>query len=55
MLLFLHNFSFYPPKGSIIKREMVIIKRPGIGIEPKYFDKIIGKKSKKRYKKKTKL
>ena len=39
------------PKGSIIKREMVTIKRPGIGIEPKYLDKIIGKKAKRDIKK----
>lgn len=33
-------------KGVKIKREMLAIKRPGIGIEPRNIDKIIGKKSK---------
>jgi N,N'-diacetyllegionaminate synthase len=38
-------------KGSIIKEDSIIIKRPGIGIEPKYFDKVIGKIAKKDIKK----
>lgn len=38
-------------KGEIIKKGMIIIKRPGTGIEPKYFAKILGKKAKKGIKK----
>ena len=30
------------PKGVKITQEMLDIKRPGIGVPPKYFDKIIG-------------
>ncbi|MEW6679860.1 MAG: N-acetylneuraminate synthase family protein [bacterium] len=30
-------------KGMIISREMLAIKRPGTGIEPKYLEKLIGK------------
>lgn len=37
-------------KSSKITEEMLIIKRPGIGIEPKYFNKILGKKAKKEIK-----
>jgi len=32
-------------KGSKISREMLTIKRAGFGIEPKYIDKIIGRKA----------
>ena len=39
------------PKGAKITREMLIIKRPGYGIKPKFVDKIIGKKSKRNIKK----
>ena len=31
------------PKGSIIGKEMLDIKRPGTGIEPKYLDELVGK------------
>jgi len=34
-------------KGTKIREDMLIIKRPGTGIKPKYFEKIIGRKSKK--------
>jgi N-acetylneuraminate synthase/N,N'-diacetyllegionaminate synthase len=34
-------------KGTIISEEMLDIKRPGIGIEPKHLNKIIGKRAKK--------
>lgn len=34
-------------KGTIISEDMLDIKRPGIGIEPKHLNKIIGKKAKK--------
>ncbi len=34
-------------KGEIFSPENIGIKRPGIGIEPKFFDKILGKKAKK--------
>lgn len=30
------------PKGSIITKDMLAIKRPGTGIYPKYLDKVIG-------------
>lgn len=30
-------------KGSVLKREMLSIKRPGTGISPKYIDDVIGK------------
>ena len=33
-------------KGTIISREMLIIKRPGYGIKPKFIDIIIGRKTK---------
>lgn len=32
-------------KGTIIKKSMLSIKRPGTGIAPKYIDEIIGKKA----------
>jgi len=32
-------------KGKIVRKEDLGIKRPGTGIEPKYLDKIIGKKA----------
>ncbi len=34
-------------KGTKITKEMLIIKRPGFGIKPKFLDKVIGKTSKK--------
>jgi len=34
------------PKGYIITKDMLAIKRPGNGLNPKYIDKIIGKKAK---------
>jgi N-acetylneuraminate synthase/N,N'-diacetyllegionaminate synthase len=39
------------PKGEKIRKEMLIIKRPGTGIEPKYINKIIGKIAKREIKK----
>jgi N-acetylneuraminate synthase/N,N'-diacetyllegionaminate synthase len=39
------------PAGSKITKEMLIIKRPGTGIEPKYINKIIGKIAKREIKK----
>jgi len=38
-------------KGTKIISDMLIIKRPGIGIEPKYFDKVVGKIAKEYIKK----
>ncbi|ABR56006.1 N-acetylneuraminate synthase [Methanococcus aeolicus Nankai-3] len=35
------------PKGATIKKEMIVIKRPGTGIEPKYLNEIMGKKVKR--------
>ena len=33
----------YVKKGSVLKREMLSIKRPGTGISPKYIDDVVGK------------
>jgi len=35
------------PKGVVITEDMLDIKRPGTGIEPKYLNMVIGKKAKK--------
>lgn len=40
-------------KMTTITKNMLIIKRPGIGIEPKYLNKVIGKRAKKDIKKDT--
>ncbi len=37
-------------KGEKFNRENIGLKRPGTGIKPKHFEKILGKKSKKNYK-----
>lgn len=37
--------------GEIIKKDMIIIKRPGIGLSPSDFDKIVEKKAKRMIKK----
>lgn len=37
-------------QGAVITKEMLVIKRPGTGIEPKYLEKIIGRKAKKNIK-----
>ena len=37
--------------GDIIEREMLTIKRPGTGIEPKFIGRVLGKKTKKPIKK----
>lgn len=34
------------PKGQRITREMLVVKRPGMGIPPKYMDVIVGRESK---------
>ena len=34
------------PKGTVITEDMVAIKKPGTGIEPKFMDKVIGRKAK---------
>jgi sialic acid synthase SpsE len=34
-------------KGIVITREMIAIKRPGTGIEPKFLDGVVGKRAKK--------
>jgi N,N'-diacetyllegionaminate synthase len=39
------------PKGTFITEEMLDIKRPGIGIEPKYLDLIVGRKARRNIKK----
>jgi len=35
------------PKGTVITEKMLDFKRPGIGIEPKYLNGVIGKKAKR--------
>ena len=37
-------------KGEIFSEKNITLKRPGTGLQPIYWDKIIGKKSKKNYK-----
>jgi len=39
------------PKGTVITKDMIAIKRPATGIEPKYFYKVTGMKAKKDIKK----
>jgi sialic acid synthase SpsE len=34
------------PKGTVITTDMIAIKRPGIGIEPKFFHELIGRTAK---------
>jgi N,N'-diacetyllegionaminate synthase len=43
------------PEGVTIKEDMLDIKRPGNGIEPKYIDSIIGKIAKKNIKREEKI
>lgn len=31
------------PRGTVITREMIALKRPGFGIQPKYFDQVHGR------------
>ncbi|HUT28017.1 MAG TPA: N-acetylneuraminate synthase [Methanomassiliicoccales archaeon] len=38
------------PKGAVITREMLILKRPGIGIPPEEMDSVVGKKANRRIK-----
>lgn len=38
------------PKDTIISRDMLIVKRPGYGIKPKFIKDLIGKKAKKNIK-----
>lgn len=40
-------------RGSKISEKMLAIKRPGTGIEPKYAEKLVGKKARSRIKKDT--
>ena len=35
------------PKGTKITRDMLIIKRPGYGIKPKFIDMVVGREAKK--------
>ena len=39
------------PLGTIITRDMLIVKRPGFGIAPKFIDIVVGRESKKGIKK----
>jgi sialic acid synthase SpsE len=34
------------PKGARIERDMLVIKRPGFGIKPKYLDLVVGRVAK---------
>jgi len=43
------------PKGTIIREDMLVMKRPGTGIPPKFIDLIIGRKAKKDIKEDTLL
>ena len=38
------------PKGKTITEDMLDLKRPGIGLEPRYLDKVVGMKAKKNIK-----
>lgn len=38
------------PEGAIITEEMLGIKRPGIGLEPRCIDLVIGKRAKRHIK-----
>jgi len=38
------------PEGAVITEEMLDVKRPGIGIEPRYLDIVVGRKAKKNIK-----
>jgi N,N'-diacetyllegionaminate synthase len=31
------------PKGTVITRDMIAIKRPGLGIQPKFFQEVTGR------------
>jgi len=42
-------------KNTIITKNLVGIKRPATGIEPKFFNKVIGKKTKQKIKAETPL
>lgn len=42
--------EFDIPAGAILTKDMISVKRPGGGIEPKFFDQVIGKKAKKNIK-----
>jgi N-acetylneuraminate synthase/N,N'-diacetyllegionaminate synthase len=33
------------PKGTVINKKMLDVKRPGTGLEPKYMEKIVGRKA----------
>ena len=39
------------PEGTIIMEDMLDVKRPGVGIEPKYMEMIVGRKAKENIKK----
>ncbi len=38
------------PKGTIITRDLITFKRPGIGLEPKYYRMILGKRTRRNIK-----
>lgn len=35
------------PKGTVVTRDMITVKRPGTGIEPKYLESVIGRRTKR--------
>lgn len=39
------------PRGTVIAGEMLAVKRPGTGLEPKFLDRVIGKRAKQDIKK----
>ncbi|MBI5449352.1 hypothetical protein HY948_03490 [Candidatus Gottesmanbacteria bacterium] len=39
------------PKGTVITGKMVAIKRPGTGIKPKYYKKLISRRAKQEIRK----
>ena len=41
----LDNLSLNIKKGEILTEDKIDIRRPGTGIEPKFFDDVLGKKT----------
>ncbi len=35
------------PKGAVISREMIIVKRPGLGIHPRFLDVVVGREARR--------
>ena len=47
--------STFVKKGTIFTKKMLVLKRPGTGLHPKHFNKLIGKKANKNYNKNQKI